>query len=122
MQQDTVGAVFAELKKIGQCNSRSDFNRDWLGREQSYFRSVQLKRRVPSTDAQVNLIARLRDLGMDFTRSGHPTLDEIGKTYLRLYGECLDALLTGARAPTRSPAQRRALNEVLAIEAPEQCR
>jgi len=35
---------------------------------------------------------------MDFTRSDHEILSEIGKTYLRLYGECLDALLTGARS------------------------
>ena len=33
-----------------------------------------------------------------FTRSDHLTLDEIGKIYLKLYGECLDALLTGTQS------------------------
>ena len=101
MQQDMIGAVFVELKQIGQCSSRSEFSRDWLGREQSYYRSVQSKGRVPSTEAQVNLIGRLRDLGMKFTPSEHPTLDEIGKIYLRLYSECLDALLTGTQSDAR---------------------
>jgi hypothetical protein len=98
MRANEVDFVFFELKQIGQCNSRSEFSRDWLGREKSYFRSVQSKGRRPSVEAQINLIGRLRDLGTSFTRSDHPALDEVGKTYLRLYGELLDALLTGTQS------------------------
>jgi hypothetical protein len=90
-----IDLVFEELKRIGQC--QSEFSREWLGREESYYRSIQSKGLEPSIEAQVNLAARLRDLGMNFTRSERPILEDIGKTYLKLYGELLDALLTGAQ-------------------------
>ena len=35
---------------------------------------------------------------MNFSRSEYPSLVKIGNTYLRLYGELLDALLTGAQS------------------------
>jgi hypothetical protein len=37
---------------------------------------------------------------MNFTRSERPILEDIGATYLRLYGELLDALLMGAQSDT----------------------
>jgi hypothetical protein len=94
IQQNIIDIVFEELKRIGQCTSRSQFSREWLGREESYYRSIQSKGLKPSAEAQLNLVSRLRDLGMNFSRSEYPTLVELGHTYLRLYGECLDALLT----------------------------
>ncbi len=97
-----IDVVFQELKKIGQCQSRSDFSRDWLGRNEGYFRSVQSKGLRPSIEAQVNLAARLRDLGMSFGTSEYPSIAAIGETYLRLYGELLDALLTGAQSDAMS--------------------
>jgi hypothetical protein len=33
---------------------------------------------------------------MSFSRSEYPSLVKIGSTYLKLYGECLDALLNSA--------------------------
>jgi hypothetical protein len=56
--------VFEELKRIGQCSSRSQFSREWLGREESYYRSITVKRRRPSAEAQLNLVSRLRDLAV----------------------------------------------------------
>jgi hypothetical protein len=100
MSNDAIDLVFAELQRIGQCTSRSQFSRDWLGREESYFRSLKSKGRRPSVEAQVNLCGRLRDLGMSFSRSEYPTLVKIGNTYLELYGLCLEALLTGAQSDT----------------------
>ena len=35
---------------------------------------------------------------MNFSRSEYPSLVEIGNTYLKLYGECLDALLNSAQS------------------------
>src|SRR5664279_3813118 len=95
MENGNIDFVFEELKRIGQCTSRSQFSREWLGREESYYRSIQSKGRRPSAEAQLNLVSRLRDLGMSFSRSScqYPTLVELGNTYLKLYGECLDALL-----------------------------
>jgi len=98
MEGNNIDLVFGELQRIGQCSSRSQFSRDWLGRETSYYRSIQSKGLKPSVEAQLNLVSRLRDLGMSFSRSEYPSLVKIGNTYLRLYGELLDALLTGAQS------------------------
>ena len=35
---------------------------------------------------------------MSFSRSEYPSLVKIGHTYLKLYGECLDALLNSAQS------------------------
>ena len=98
IQQEIIDIVFEELKKLGQCTSRSQFSREWLGREESYYRSIQSKGIEPSVEAQLNLVSRLRDLGMSFSRSEYPSLVKIGNTYLKLYGECLDALRNSAQS------------------------
>ena len=98
MNKNNIDLVFEHLKRIGQCESRSAFSRDWLGREESYYRGIKLRGHKASVEAQVNLVSRLRDLGMNFTRSEFPSLIELGQTYLRLYGECLDALLNSAQS------------------------
>jgi hypothetical protein len=98
MENGNIDLVFEELKRIGQCTSRSQFSRDWLGRNESYYRSIQSKGLKPSVAAKVNMVSRLRDLGMSFSRSEYPSLVKIGNTYLKLYGECLDALLNSAQS------------------------
>src|ERR1039458_8877740 len=98
METGNIDLVFEELNRIGQCTSRSQFSRDWLGRNESYYRSIQSKGLKPSAEAQLNLVSRLRDLGMNFSRSEYPSLVKIGNTYLKLYGECLDALLNSAQS------------------------
>jgi hypothetical protein len=100
MNNDNIDLVFEHLKRIGQCESRSTFSRDWLGREESYYRGIQARGGQASVEAQVNLVSRLRDLGTNFTRSEFPLLIELGHIYLRLYGECLDTLLTSAQSDT----------------------
>jgi hypothetical protein len=100
MEDNNIDLVFEELKRIGQCTSRSSFSIDWLGRNESYYRSIKSKGRRPSAEAQLNLVSRLRDLGMSFSRSEYPSLVKIGNTYLKLYGELLDALLTSTQSDT----------------------
>ena len=94
----SIDFVFEELNRIGQCNSRNQFSEKWLGRESSYYRSIQSKGRAPSVGAQLFLASRLRDLGMHLAKSDHPKLAAIGNTYLKLYGECLDDLLNRAQS------------------------
>ena len=100
IQQEIIDIVFEELKQLGQCTSRSQFSSEWLGREESYYRSIQSKGLKPSVEAQVNLVAKLRSLGMSFSRSScqYPTLVELGNRYLELYGSLLDALLNSAQS------------------------
>ena len=98
MEDNNIDLVFGELQRIGQCTSRSQFSREWLGREESYYRGIQARGHKASVEAQVNLVAKLRSLGMKFTRSEFPLLIKLGDIYLRLYGECLDALLNSAQS------------------------
>jgi hypothetical protein len=100
MEDNNIDLVFGELQRIGQCTSRSQFSREWLGREESYYRGIQARGHKASVEAQVNLVAKLRALGMNFTRCEFPSLIELGHTYLRLYGELLDTLLTSAQSDT----------------------
>src|ERR1039457_932992 len=102
METGNIDLVFGELKRIGQCTSRSQYSRDWLGREESYYRGIQARGHKASVEAQLNLVSRLRDLGMNFSRSGFPLLIELGDIYLRLYGELLDTLLTSAQSDARN--------------------
>ena len=94
----SIDFIFDELKRIGQCTSRTRFSLNFLGRNESYYRSIQSKGRAPSVGAQLFLASRLRDLGMHLAKSDHPKLTAIGNTYLKLYGECLDDLLNRAQS------------------------
>src|ERR1035437_1200136 len=107
MENGNIDLVFEELKRIGQCSSRSQFSREWLGREESYYRSITVKRRRPSAEAQLNLVAKLRSLGMSFSRSEYPSLVKIGNRYLELYSKLLDALLNSAQSDA---VRRRRIN------------
>jgi hypothetical protein len=98
MEDNNIDLVFGELQRIGQCTSRSQFSREWLGREESYYRGIQARGHKASVEAQVNLVAKLRSLGMSFSRTECPSLVKIGNTYLKLYGEFLDALLNSAQS------------------------
>jgi hypothetical protein len=42
----------------------------------------------------------LRSVGMTFSRSEQATVVKLGNTYLKLYGELLDVLLTNAQSDT----------------------
>ena len=93
MSKDNVDLVFEELKKLRLCRSRSDFSRNWLGREEAYYRGVQSRGQPTSVEAQVNLVAKLRDLGMHFAGSAHPRLNATGDVLLKMHGETLDVML-----------------------------
>jgi len=92
----SIDFVFEELNRIGQCNSRSTFSCKFLGRNESYYRSIQSKGLTPSVEVHVNLAARLRELGISLSRSDNQKVAAVGNIYLKLYGECLDRLLTRA--------------------------
>lgn len=104
MERDNIEMVFEELKRLGQCRSRSDFSRDWLNKNSAYCRSLKSTGRKASSEAQLNLAGRLRSLGMTFARSDNDILREIGATYLQLYGELIEALLAGSRRDRGHPS------------------
>ena len=96
MSKDNVDLVFEELKKLRLCRSRSDFSRNWLGREEAYYRGVQSRGQPTSVEAQVNLVAKLRDMGTSFIGGAHPRLHATGDVLLKMHGECLNVVLTEA--------------------------
>ena len=95
-----VAIVFStsHYRIISDRATRSQFSKEWLGREESYYRSIQSKGIKPSAEAKLNLVAKLRSLGMSFSRSEYPSLVKIGNTYLKLYGEFLEAMLNPAQS------------------------
>lgn len=51
--------IFEELRDIGIVRSRDQFSAEWLGREKSYFRGLQAKKRKPSVAVLATCAARL---------------------------------------------------------------
>ncbi len=51
--------IFGELRDIGIVRSRDQFSAEWLGREKSYLRSLQSKKRKPSVAVLAICAARL---------------------------------------------------------------
>ena len=96
MTTDNINSIYGELKRMGSCNSRSDFSACWLGREESYFRSIQAKGLEPSVQAHAHLAAHLKKMGVYLCNSEFPTLAAKGKAYLALFDGCLEALLNRA--------------------------
>ena len=71
MTKDLIHQAYDELLIIGCVKSRSDFSTNWLGIDESYYRSVMARGEKVSVRAQVHLTARLRESGMAFGRSEH---------------------------------------------------
>lgn len=100
MEQLTIEEIFLELKAHGQCRGRCDFSSNFLGREASYYRSIQSKQRQPSIEAQLILAGRLRDLGALLKISEHSVVANAGQLYLKLSARLVEALLRTAHQST----------------------
>jgi hypothetical protein len=59
----------------------------------------------PSISAHAHLAARLRDFGTSLETSDYPAVATLGQTYLKLYQECLDALLSRTQAEATNNPQ-----------------
>ncbi|MGA7966838.1 MAG: DUF6626 family protein, partial [Gammaproteobacteria bacterium] len=78
MTKELIEQIYEELRLIGSCKSRSSFSTDWLGRDQSYFRSIMARGDTISVEAQAHLAATLRNIGMCFGRGDFPHLVKKG--------------------------------------------
>jgi hypothetical protein len=96
MSKDDVDLIYEELSRLRLCNGRSDFSRNWLGREEAYYRGIQSREQSASVDVRVNLVAKLRDMGTCYLRSTHPSLHATGDVLLKLHGEFLNSILSEA--------------------------
>jgi hypothetical protein len=85
-EQKLIEDLYKELKEIGAVQNMSDFSREWLGKEKSYYRVLLSKRRVPSADAISFCASRLRSISIP-----DDTLQK--KHFIRLSDLCIRALL-----------------------------
>ena len=109
MTNELIDRIYEELKRVHSCKSRSEFSRRWLGREESYYRSVQAKNASISFEAQAHLAARLQRVGMIYQEGRYPWLIPKGDTLLELHRQCLEnllrrAILNGIDAPSEFAA------------------
>ena len=92
MQNPTIEYIFDELRRLGSCRSRNDFSVDWLGANESYYRSVVCRDELIGVQAQTHLAASLRNVGMAFVKSEFPQLRDKGAAMISLHGLVLEDL------------------------------
>lgn len=80
--------ILTELQELELCGSPSQFSREWLGRDQSYYRSLRWHKRQPSIDAIRNCAAKLDQMADCLMRSGQHRVAEKGMRLLVLRGAC----------------------------------
>lgn len=85
--------AYAELERIGLCRSRSHFSVEWLGREQSYYRSINARRGVISCEAHAHLASQLKSRAESLRSSSRPETALMTAVLLDLYNKCLEELL-----------------------------
>ena len=96
MNDYRIAQVFDKLVELHLCRSRTSFSRDWLGREASYYRSVNARRGTISFGAHAHLVQSLRNIGSAFSMTGVPQTESRGRTLLDLSDVCLSTLLERA--------------------------
>lgn len=86
--------VLQELERYGIVSSGAEFSREWLGMEESYWRCLKSKRRLPSTTAIVNCAARLRRRAQLLEKSSLPEAKRAALRMTALANQCVDELLS----------------------------
>jgi len=90
-----IDEVFDELRRIGVVNNSSDFSRDWLGKQESYYRGLRNKNRQPSMHVLVSCACRLQGRGDSLMIYGDDQLKARGRRLKRLAKRCFDEITSG---------------------------
>ncbi|MCH8490718.1 MAG: hypothetical protein LAT81_12420 [Oceanicaulis sp.] len=77
-ENELIESAYAELKRIGLVQHRSEFVTQWLGREESYLRVLRHKRRGPSAAAIRNCCVRITTCASQLAQSPHRALKQVG--------------------------------------------
>lgn len=93
LKEDLIVQTYWKLVELRLCQSRSEFSSDWLGREKSYWRSVDARRGTISFRAHAYLVQSLQSTGSVFAASGVTQTVAKGEILLALSKACLDYLL-----------------------------
>lgn len=84
MKNALIQQIYEQLLIIGCCKNRSEFSAEWLGMNQSYYRSAVARHETVGVRAQAHLIATLRNVGMSFVRSDFEFIVTKGNTMIDL--------------------------------------
>ena len=85
--------IYEELRDIGIVRGREQFSAEWLGREKSYLRSLQCKRRKPSTKVLATCAVRLLKNADQLNKADAVITRAKGLELRKLASRCLDQIL-----------------------------
>lgn len=80
--------VYDELVRIGFVENRSQFSKEWLGKQESYYRGLRNKNRQPSMHVLVSCACRLQGTGDSLLVYGDDQLRAKGRRLKRLARRC----------------------------------
>ena len=92
---DMIDILFDELRTIGLVTNSCDFSRDWLGRNESYYRGLRSKSRKPSMAVLVACASKMKGLGDSLTVYGDDKIRAKGRKLKRLARRCIDEMTNG---------------------------
>jgi hypothetical protein len=96
MQKTVIYDVFSLLLQMGAVNSESEFSRDWLGRSESYLRTLRFKRAEPSVGALAICASKLQHYGRCMTATG--AHKQVGARFIELSELCHQQINSNAES------------------------
>ena len=85
--------IFEELRDIGIVRSRDQFSAEWLGREKSYLRGLQAKKRKPSVEVLAVCGARLLKNAEQLNKADAAIVKAKSVELRRLANSCFEQIL-----------------------------
>jgi hypothetical protein len=87
--------TFKELKQAGIIRSGTDFSKNWLGMEGSYWRGCQTKNREPSVKAIARCAVKLRTIADKLSTDENPKIIAFRTKLRKLADGCVEQMLQG---------------------------
>ena len=89
--------VYDELVRIGVVESRSQFSKEWLGKNEAYMRSLASKHMQPSVKAIATCANQLQNRGDSLVLYGDRKSKSTGKKLIQLSRRCVDEIVSASR-------------------------
>lgn len=90
--------IFLALQKMREIETASDFSRQFLGSEASYWRSLQFRQKSASPRAIANCAAVLRARGELLSHSEYAVVMQRSEDLLKLADDCIEGLLRAVQS------------------------
>ncbi len=94
---EMIEKILTVLRARGDVRSSADFSREWLGREESYVRSLRAKARPASAQVLATCASRLLERGDALSGSQYGSVKKHGMELQQLAQECIQTLILEAR-------------------------